>query len=537
MLRNDFNWRAGANDEASQSQIGDEFRQAPRAGGEGNAPPQMHGPSQLMYLLAALAQGLDPKGNIGANFLGGFNQAAGLRFQNDQARYQAGQQQKLNLEQEAEKKAALQREEERYQAEWAYKRLGDQREDQTRRYLGQLAYDRTLDKSKADNEAKLQIAGMRAQEAAERIRASLSNGNRTREASWIAVLNNPQATPEMRQAAFASLQSLNPAVYEGLNPEDVQRAVNSSPAIQRLTVMRIETEKTKKRKELALAEKYATDKGLNEARKALLGKDLQHYDEKVLNQAADLHSRIHAREQAAEQRDRALEIQEENGWSLRDSRNRAAAKEGRGSILGRNRALGSLELQNIKIILARHGGQPPEPDDDDYESYATSVANLQKAKANIDALGEDPAAKAAKAVGAKAGQTAGTGVAPTPAAKPRGRVSNDYREMEAFAGQQGFRVTSGLATSGHNVGSPHYTGNAVDVSVRGKSDKEVKRYIKAALASGFKIRDERTRPEGQAVWSGPHLHMERAPEASRPQPKPKAKWNRTSSGNSYKVAG
>jgi hypothetical protein len=76
-----------------------------------------------------------------------------------------------------------------------------------------------------------------------------------------------------------------------------------------------------------------------------------------------------------------------------------------------------------------------------------------------------------------------------------------------FAQARGFTVTS--TTGGqHNPGSKHGQGRAIDVRTRDKSDAEVEAFIAEARADGITVYDERTKPPGQAVWSGPHLHLE-----------------------------
>jgi hypothetical protein len=82
------------------------------------------------------------------------------------------------------------------------------------------------------------------------------------------------------------------------------------------------------------------------------------------------------------------------------------------------------------------------------------------------------------------------------------------RRLYDFATQNGFVVTDGFATSGHNPGSKHYRGLAIDVRTRDKTPREIDEFIKKARAAGFKVVDERTRPKGQKVWTGPHLHLE-----------------------------
>jgi hypothetical protein len=72
----------------------------------------------------------------------------------------------------------------------------------------------------------------------------------------------------------------------------------------------------------------------------------------------------------------------------------------------------------------------------------------------------------------------------------------------------------GSTTGGqHNAGSLHPDGNAVDIPMGASASPEAKanadQMIAALEAKGYRVRDERTRPAGQAVWSGPHLHAER----------------------------
>lgn len=79
--------------------------------------------------------------------------------------------------------------------------------------------------------------------------------------------------------------------------------------------------------------------------------------------------------------------------------------------------------------------------------------------------------------------------------------------LTQFAAAQGFTVT---ATTGgrHNENSLHYRGRAVDVRVRDKSEAQILTMMEAALAAGFGVRDERTKPGGQGVWSGAHVHLQ-----------------------------
>lgn len=83
-------------------------------------------------------------------------------------------------------------------------------------------------------------------------------------------------------------------------------------------------------------------------------------------------------------------------------------------------------------------------------------------------------------------------------------------ELSEFAKK--FNLTMGSTTGGtHNKGSLHYSGNAFDVKDSGSFDNtRVNALKKAASEFGLIVRDERQRPKGQAVWGGPHVHIEKA---------------------------
>ena len=96
---------------------------------------------------------------------------------------------------------------------------------------------------------------------------------------------------------------------------------------------------------------------------------------------------------------------------------------------------------------------------------------------------------------------------PIPSRPPRPQVSERYREIASNGRSLGFRVTS--TTGGtHNRGSLHPRGRAVDFSVGGKSDAQVNLFMAEMRARGYRVRDERTRPRGQRVWRGPHIHVD-----------------------------
>lgn len=79
--------------------------------------------------------------------------------------------------------------------------------------------------------------------------------------------------------------------------------------------------------------------------------------------------------------------------------------------------------------------------------------------------------------------------------------------LEGFASSHGFTVTS--TTGGrHNPGSLHPRGLAADVRTKDKTAEEVEAFMEKARAAGYRVRDERTRPAGQAEWDGEHVHLE-----------------------------
>ncbi len=93
------------------------------------------------------------------------------------------------------------------------------------------------------------------------------------------------------------------------------------------------------------------------------------------------------------------------------------------------------------------------------------------------------------------------------AARRREGPAGGLQGLINFARSRGFTVTS--TTGGrHNPGSAHYRGRAIDVRTRDKTPQQVEQFIRDARAAGYRVRDERRRPAGQRVWSGPHLHLE-----------------------------
>ena len=82
-----------------------------------------------------------------------------------------------------------------------------------------------------------------------------------------------------------------------------------------------------------------------------------------------------------------------------------------------------------------------------------------------------------------------------------------FEAMARLAEQHGLTVTS--TTGGrHNTRSKHYQGRAIDVRTRGVATDRLDAFMADARARGYTVRDERTRPAGQRVWGGPHIHIE-----------------------------
>lgn len=79
--------------------------------------------------------------------------------------------------------------------------------------------------------------------------------------------------------------------------------------------------------------------------------------------------------------------------------------------------------------------------------------------------------------------------------------------LKTHAKAYNFKVTAGSG-GGHNPNSLHALNRAIDVRTRDKPDAEVERFKRACRAANYRVLDERKRPKGQAVWSGPHLHVE-----------------------------
>lgn len=97
------------------------------------------------------------------------------------------------------------------------------------------------------------------------------------------------------------------------------------------------------------------------------------------------------------------------------------------------------------------------------------------------------------------------------------RDSGHWRMIEKWVESEGFKPgrdrdgkIAGFdpTAKGHNRNSAHYRGDALDVSVRGKTGAQVDALEAAAKDLGLIVRDERARPKGQKIWDGAHIHLE-----------------------------
>lgn len=87
------------------------------------------------------------------------------------------------------------------------------------------------------------------------------------------------------------------------------------------------------------------------------------------------------------------------------------------------------------------------------------------------------------------------------------RRFKNFNDLVVLAKENGFTVTSTISGR-HNPGSKHFRGLAIDVRTRDKTSKQCDDFIKLCRSLGLIVRDERTRPAGQKIWSGAHLHIE-----------------------------
>lgn len=97
--------------------------------------------------------------------------------------------------------------------------------------------------------------------------------------------------------------------------------------------------------------------------------------------------------------------------------------------------------------------------------------------------------------------------ATTAAAAAVNTAGKTLQGMMEFIQSQGFRV--GSTTGGlHNKGSYHPLGKAADVHLDNHTTEQINALIEAGRSAGYTVFDERTRPKGQAVWGGPHIHFQ-----------------------------
>src|SRR5687768_1943758 len=82
----------------------------------------------------------------------------------------------------------------------------------------------------------------------------------------------------------------------------------------------------------------------------------------------------------------------------------------------------------------------------------------------------------------------------------------NYVELRSIVTKMGWKVTSEMGGP-HNAHSRHYRGKAIDVSVRNRTEFHVQTLIEVLENHGYYVVDERIRPKGQRVWTGPHLHI------------------------------
>lgn len=89
-----------------------------------------------------------------------------------------------------------------------------------------------------------------------------------------------------------------------------------------------------------------------------------------------------------------------------------------------------------------------------------------------------------------------------------------HMDMFFESAKRGFSVSSGKE-GGHNTGSLHPKGRAVDVKTRKQRAEDIDAFGQDMENLGYRVKDERTRPPGQKVWTGPHLHLS-APMRNEP---------------------
>lgn len=86
------------------------------------------------------------------------------------------------------------------------------------------------------------------------------------------------------------------------------------------------------------------------------------------------------------------------------------------------------------------------------------------------------------------------------------RLKDDMADALAITAKYGLVVTSGKDGK-HNAGSSHPSGGGFDVRTNGVPDAVIQTWAREMRAAGYFVKDERSRPAGQKVWSGAHMHV------------------------------
>lgn len=85
-------------------------------------------------------------------------------------------------------------------------------------------------------------------------------------------------------------------------------------------------------------------------------------------------------------------------------------------------------------------------------------------------------------------------------------LKSDMADALNIAARYGLTVTSGKDGK-HNTGSAHGSGGAFDIRTNGMPPAVIEAARRALEEAGYYVKDDRTRPTGQKVWGGPHMHV------------------------------
>ncbi len=85
-------------------------------------------------------------------------------------------------------------------------------------------------------------------------------------------------------------------------------------------------------------------------------------------------------------------------------------------------------------------------------------------------------------------------------------LKDEMTDALSIAAKYGLTVTSGK-DSRHNVGSAHYAGGAFDLRSNGVNPAVLETAMRELRSAGYYVKDERSKPAGQKVWSGSHVHV------------------------------